>query len=139
YKPVWFLALLRCIDERGLASVQAVNREFHRFYQERAARGEIVERRTAKTAQPEDLAPADVQQVINQGPFDRFSRLDFVGYARDRAFYEVNRSVWTRLRDPKNRARAEDLCRVAINTYYEALQAGKPRGSTRKTSQRSST
>jgi superfamily II DNA or RNA helicase len=121
YKPVWFLALLQCADERGQASVQEVNREFHRFYLERAARGEPVERPTAKMASPEELTPTDVQQVVNQGPFNRFSRLDFVGYAADRAFYKVSPAVWRRLREPAERERAEALCREGIRKYYESL------------------
>src|SRR5262249_2358761 len=127
YKPVWFLALLRCADVSGRASVHEVNREFHQFYLARASGGEMVERPTAKMARPAELTQAEVQQVINQSPFHRFARLDFVGYARDRAFYEVNRSVWTQLRKPENRARAEELCRAGISTYYEALQERRPR------------
>src|SRR5205085_2214243 len=75
YKPVWFLALLGCIDEKGAAEVNAVNREFHRFYIERAQCGATVERDAARMAGPGTLTPAEVQAVINQGPFNRFSRL----------------------------------------------------------------
>jgi hypothetical protein len=121
YKPVWFLALLGCADERGRASVQAVNCEFHRFYLGRATRGEAVERRTAKMASPEGLTPTDVQQVINQGPFNRFARLDFVGYAADRAYYAVSPAVWKQLREPAERERVEELCRDGIRKYYDSL------------------
>src|SRR5205823_8940864 len=55
YKPVWFMALLQCADERGQAGVEAVNRAFHQFYLERARRGEIVERPAARMSSPEGL------------------------------------------------------------------------------------
>jgi helicase-like protein len=122
YKPVWFQALLQCADERGRARVETVNHEFHRFYRERAERGEVIETDKATMASPQALTPAEVQQVINQGPFHRFSRLGFVDYARDRASYAIDRAVWARLREPVERARVEDLCRAGIGRYYEVLQ-----------------
>jgi superfamily II DNA or RNA helicase len=127
YKPVWFLALLTAVDERGRASVTAVTEEFHRFYLAREQRGELVERQPARMAAPGSLTRGQVQQVVNQGPFDRFARLDFVGYARDRASYQINPSVWSRLREPANRAAAEEICRQAAHAYFEALsKPGRP-------------
>jgi hypothetical protein len=90
YKPVWFRAVLEHADDRGRAFVAAVNTAFHAFYLDRLANGHIVERPTSKMSAPQGLTFAEVQHVINQGPFDRFSRMDFVTYARDRAFCEIN-------------------------------------------------
>ncbi len=121
YKPVWLLALLECVDAQGRAPVAEVNRRFHWFYLDGAACGEPVESRSAKMARPEGLTPAEVRQVINQGPFDRFARLDFVGYARDRAYYQVHPAVWRGLRTPDGRAEAESLCRDGMKEYYASL------------------
>jgi superfamily II DNA or RNA helicase len=124
YKPVWFLALLTCVNDRGQAKVDEVSRRFHEFYLEREAHGKVVERSASKMAEPAAISLSEVQRVINQGPFDRFSRLDFVGYARDRAFYEVSPAVWARLREPQQRAHAEELCETAIREYFEAHDKG---------------
>ena len=70
---------------------------------------------------PIDLTASEVQQVINQGPFNRFSRLDFVDYARDRAFYEINRHVWERLRDPIEQANVRRNCEAAIAGYFRTI------------------
>jgi superfamily II DNA or RNA helicase len=134
YKPVWFRAFLQCADEGGRARVEAVNREFHRFYRERAERGEVVETGKATMASPQRLTAAEVQQVINQGPFHRFSRMGYVDYARDRAFYEIDRAVWAHLREPTERARVEELCRVGIERYYELLERRLAENDTRENS-----
>ncbi|MDE2125239.1 MAG: DEAD/DEAH box helicase family protein [Armatimonadetes bacterium] len=122
YKPVWFLALLECVDDHGRARVSDVADRFHRFYLTRLACGLEAERGMSRLREPAGLTRSEVQQVINVGPFNRFSRMDFVGYARDRAFYEVNCTVWARLRDRDEREACEERCRAAIEQYFATLK-----------------
>lgn len=119
YKPVWFLSLLAHVDENGKALASKVTDTFWQFYKDRLASGLVVERTTSLLSAPNSLTISDVQQTINRGPFSRFSRLDYTGYARDRAYYQVQKAVWERLQHSQQRAIIDELCRKSINTYYK--------------------
>lgn len=69
------------------------------------------------------MTPAIIQQVINQGPLNRFARLDFVTYARDRAYYEIPPKVWKRLCEPDAMAEALRLCEVGVRRYFGEVAA----------------
>ncbi len=122
YKPVWLRVLLRNADARGRARVAAVNTAFQKFYVERETAGLNPERGAAKMASPSLLQPSEVQHVINQGPFDRFARLDFVQYSRDRAFYELSPHVWKRLKKEERCAEVLGYCDKAITDYFAKLK-----------------
>lgn len=80
---------------------------------------QIVEQPDAAMASPGAVDIGDVREVINRGPFGRFSRLDYVGYARDTAFYQVHKALWRRLVEPDVRAHVEALCRASLKRYYQ--------------------
>jgi hypothetical protein len=122
YKPVWFRTLLEHVDERGRAPVNEVADGFHQFYLDREVAGRTIERPNSKMSRPAELTRSEVQQVINQGPFDRFSRLDFVSYARDRAYYEINQHVWKRLRELPERVNVRRLCEEAQAAYFQGIK-----------------
>ena len=119
YKPVWFLSLLAHVDDNGRASVAAVTNTFWQFYKDRLADGEIAEDGTSKLSAPDALPLSDVQQIISRGPFSRFSRLEYVGYGHDKAFYKIHQAVWQKLREPDQRTAAETACRNSLTAYYE--------------------
>jgi superfamily II DNA or RNA helicase len=119
YKPVWFLALLAHVDDNGKASVSSVTNAFWQFYKDRAASGLTVEHPTSLLSAPDSLTSSEVQQTINRGPFSRFSRLDYIDYARDKAFYQLHKAIWGRLQDQAQRTNAEELCRTRIEAYYK--------------------
>ncbi|MCX6361207.1 MAG: DEAD/DEAH box helicase family protein [Armatimonadetes bacterium] len=118
YKPVWFDALLRLADEHGRAKIADVAAEFHRFYLARDGAGLLAERGARVLCNPAGLSPARVQTAINQGPLNRFERLGFVRYARDRAYYEIPPTVWKRLHEPAAKAEALRLCEEGVRRYF---------------------
>ena len=95
-----------------------VTTAFRQFYIDRAQSGLPAERPISKLSEPRGVSLTVTQQIINQGPFDRFSRLDFAGYARDKAFYEINRHVWKQLRQPAEIEKVKLLYEQAIANYY---------------------
>ncbi len=123
YKPVWFRAVLQHADTHGRALISEVNASFRHFYLDRARAGLVTEKSNSKSKllMPEEVSATDAQHIINQGPFHRFSRLGFVGYARDRAYYEIHRNVWKRLSDPLESEKSRNLCDQAIAVYFRDL------------------
>ena len=119
YKPVWLLAFLQCADATGKAPVADVTRAFHDFYHARALAGEIVEHPSSRLSHPDACTLGDVQEIVNRGPFHRFSKLDYVTYAHDTAFYRMNKNLWERVTRPDTRQRVEVLCRHSLANYYQ--------------------
>ncbi len=121
YKPVWLLAFLQCADASGKASAADVTRSFHDFYRDRARTGEVAEHSSSRLSRPDNCALTDVQQIINRGPFHRFSKMDFVAYAHDAAFYRMNKHLWNKVTQPGMRERIELLCRHSLADYYQRI------------------
>ncbi len=119
YKPIWLLSVLRCADEQGRASVADVTTAFWNFYRERYQAGQAAERDSSQLSQPDTCSFAAVQQIINRGPYFRFSHLDYIVYANDKAYYRINKDVWNELSQPAERQRIEAFCLQAIASYYQ--------------------
>ncbi len=119
YKPVWLLSVLKCVDEQGRASVADVTAAFWNFYRERKQAGQAAERDSSQLSQPDACSLAAVQQTINRGPYFRFSHLDYIAYANDKAYYRINKDVWSELSQPAERQRIEAFCLQAIASYYQ--------------------
>ncbi len=118
YKPVWFLALLASCDENGRARVAAVTDRFWLFYQERTNAGLVAESPDSPLSKPDECTEAEVNTVINRGPLYRFSRLNYVAYNRDTAYFQIAKPIWKQLSNPEARAQAESLCQRSIAAYY---------------------
>ncbi len=118
YKPVFLRALLQNADENGRARVLDVAAVFRQFYVERLANGEAAEIRNSPMLKPAEVSDADLQSLINKQPFGRFDWRDYVGYARDRAFYQINKNIWRELQKSGAREKVETLARKSIKNYY---------------------
>ena len=127
YKPVWLLSVLKCANEQGRASVAEVTTAFLDFYRARQQAGQVAERSSSLLSTPDTCSLAAVQQTINRGPYFRFSHLDYVAYANDKAYYRINKEVWSELSRPEERQRIENFCLQSIDTYYQrqTLDANK--------------
>ena len=120
YKPVWFHALLDHTDEHGKAPVIDVTEAFHNYYLSRQAKGLPPERPPSLLARPDQCSDSEVRHIIGAGPFYRFSRLDYVSYAPDRAFYQIPRAIWKHLTNPAERVRVEALCEQGASNYFRS-------------------
>lgn len=119
YKPIFLLALLQHTDENGRARVADVAASFHGFYLERTAKGETAEFASSILATPVEVSISATQDIINRQPFNRFSRLEYLDYAKDRAFYQINKAIWRELRHEATRAQVEQLAQESLKNYYK--------------------
>ena len=118
YKPVWFLSLLQHADSDGKAPAAQVTRSFLDFYRQRWLTGEIAEAANSPLSTPDTCTLNDAQQVINRGPFKAFSELMYIGYAQDRAYYQIHKRIWAQLQNTDVRRQTEKTCRRSLERYY---------------------
>jgi hypothetical protein len=96
-----------------------VTERFRQHYLDRAASGKVAERPGSALQNPEECSLDDVRGIVTRGPFFRFSRLGYVNYARDRAYYQIARPIWNTLSsDETARQQIETLCEKSIRSYY---------------------
>lgn len=121
YKPVFLLALLDTVDDKGRAPVANVASKFREFYQARCDAAQVVERPGAAMASLGEMDEAAVQRIMLRMPFEKFERRGFLRYARDVAFIEFAPALWRRLRTndmEKLRRQSEQ----SLASYYEGLE-----------------
>ena len=119
YKPVWLSALLNCVNEQGKALVTEVTAVFWNFYRQRQEAGQVAERSNSALSQPDSCSLSSIQQIINRGPFFRFGLFDYVTYANDKAYYQIDKNIWKKLAEPAERQHVESLCQQSIVSYYQ--------------------
>ncbi|HQU45394.1 MAG TPA: hypothetical protein PK867_21440, partial [Pirellulales bacterium] len=120
YKPVFLLALLDSVDDKGRASIAVVASKFRAFYQARRAATIIIERPGAAMAAIGEMDDAAVQRVMLRMPFEKFERRGFLRYARDVAFIEFVPALWRRLAI-EELANLRRQCEQSIASYYAAV------------------
>jgi hypothetical protein len=123
YKPVMVLAILDALNERGRARLSEVIANFKRFYLDRQARGEVVERESARMAHVDQLDDSSVRQVMLEMPFEKFERRRFLEYdPRDFAFLRVTPILWRQIK-PSDLDELRAICQQSITSYYERLES----------------
>lgn len=119
YKPVFLLALLKHVDENGATRVSDVVEEFQSFYRERQAQNKIVEFAPSPLLSLDTLSLSELQTLVNRFPFNRFNRLDYLVYAKDKAFYQFNKAIWRELRKEETRRQIESVALSSLENYYQ--------------------
>ena len=117
YKPVLLLSLLDTVDDAGGVPVEILMEAFRAFYRRRKDDGKIVERDNIRMARVHELSDANIQQLMLQTPFRKFSQRGYLDYGKDVSQVRFVRKLWRRL----NTGDKERLRRIAqenIEKYY---------------------
>ena len=122
YKPVLLLCLLDTADEDGAVPIANLTLAFRDFYRDRLARGLPVERPKARMARVADLSEAEIQALILDMPFRKFSQRGFVDYGRDVSRVRFAPALWSRL-TAEDRGRLRETAVAAVGRYYAASSA----------------
>jgi superfamily II DNA or RNA helicase len=120
YKPVLMLAFLDCATNKGRANVAELTSRFKHFYLGRHEAGRVVERGNMRMARVAELSDSDVQSVIVSMPLKKFRQRHYLEYARDVAWLQFNRALWTQL-DDSDLEKIRQLCRQNLQRYYARL------------------
>jgi hypothetical protein len=117
YKPVLLLCLLNTVDEDGSVPIATLTLAFRDFYLDRLARGLPAEKPAARMSRVADLTESEIQRLILEMPFRKFSQRGFLEYGRDVSRVRFAPSLWTRLA-PEDPQVLQSSALAAIERYF---------------------
>jgi superfamily II DNA or RNA helicase len=124
YKPVLLRCLLDTVDQHGAVPIATLTFSFRDFYLDRVARGLPAEKPRARMARDPELTEAEIQRLILEMPFRKFSQRGFLDYGRDVSRVRFASALWRRMTD-EDRRRLSETSEQAIERYYAAVEPTK--------------
>lgn len=116
YKPVFILAFLDHMDERGQARIENVVQEFASFYEHRLEQGKTAEKRPCIFTKG-GYTDKDVERLILSMPFKRFEDMNFMHHARHLGIIQLEKAIFRRL-ESADIERIRECCRAALRQYF---------------------
>lgn len=121
YKPVFILAFLDHMDERGQARIEDVVQEFASFYEHRLEQGKTAEKRPCIFTKG-GYTDKDVERLILSMPFKRFEDMNFMHHARHLGVIQLEKAIFRRL-ESADIKRIRECCWAALRQYFsESIQ-----------------
>jgi hypothetical protein len=125
YKPVLLRCLLETVDDRGSAPINRLTLAFRDFYRQRQAEGLPVEKPGARMARVNELSEMEIQRLILEMPFRKFTQRGFLRYDKDASRVRIAPGLWQRIEDPAMLGQIRALADAAIAAYYRRIIAEK--------------
>lgn len=116
YKPVFILAFLDHMDERGQARIEDVVQEFASFYEHRLEQAKTAEKRPCIFTKG-GYTDKDVERLILSMPFKRFEDMNFMHHARHLGIIQLEKAIFRRL-ESTDIERIRECCRAALRQYF---------------------
>ena len=116
YKPVFILAFLDHMDEKGQARLEDVVQEFASFYEHRIERGLPAEKKPCIFTKG-DYTDKDVERLILSMPFKRFEDMNFIHHAKHLGTIQFEKAIMRRL-DDTDIANIRHKCRESLKKYF---------------------
>lgn len=116
YKPVFILAFLDHMDERGQARIEDVTQEFTSFYEHRLEQGKAAEKRPCIFTKG-GYTDKDVERLILSMPFKRFEDMNFMHHARHLGIIQLEKAIFRRLESVDIES-IRECCRAALRQYF---------------------
>ena len=123
YKPVFILAFLDHMDERGQARIEDVVQEFASFYERRLEQGKAAEKRPCIFTIG-GYTDKDVERLILSMPFKPFEDMNFMHHARHLGIIQMERAIFRRL-ESADIERIRVCCWAALRQYFGEQDAVK--------------
>lgn len=121
YKPVFILAFLDHMDERGQARIEDVVQEFASFYERRIEQGKAAEKRPCIFTKG-GYTNKDVERLILSMPFKRFEDMNFMHHARHLGIIQLEKAIFRRL-EVADIESIRECCRAALRQYFREQDA----------------
>ena len=118
YKPVFMIAFIDTMDQRGRAKISSIVTRFRAFYQQRSNAGKIIDRATLRIAKLEELSDDELTQIIISMPFRKFAQKHFLQHDKDLARLRVHPDLW-RQTGKSDWQRIGERCHQALENYYQ--------------------
>lgn len=116
YKPVFILAFLDHMDERGQARIEDVVQEFASFYEHRIEQGKAAEKRPCIFTKG-GYTDKDVERLILSMPFKRFEDMNFMHHARHLGIIQMEKAIFRRLESTDIKS-IRACCRATLRQYF---------------------
>ena len=116
YKPVFILAFLDHMDERGQARIEDVVQEFASFYEHRIEQGKAAEKRPCIFTKG-GYTDKDVERLILSMPFKRFEDMNFMHHARHLGIIQMEKAIFRRLESTDIES-IRACCRATLRQYF---------------------
>ena len=123
YKPVFLKAFLDNMDGSGCARLEDVARDFAAFYEDRRARGLVVEKKPCIFTRG-GYTPHDVEQLILRMPFRRFEDMHAMHHAKQLGTLRFYQQLMKQLTD-EDMESIRACCEAAIRRYYHESSGKK--------------
>ena len=117
YKPVLLKAILQNADKQGRVKIDNLVAYFKAFYEDRRARGEVVEKQNSIFAKG-NYTDKEAARNILSNPFKRFEDMNMMRHTKTIGIIEVEPTVWKRLTE-EDKQRILKVCDLKLEQYYK--------------------
>lgn len=117
YKPVLLKAILQNADKQGRVKIDDLVAYFRAFYEDRRARGEVVEKHNSIFAKG-NYTDKEAARNILSNPFKRFEDMNMMRHTKTIGIIEVEPTVWKRLTD-EDKKHILQVCDLKLEQYYK--------------------
>lgn len=117
YKPVLLKAILQNADKQGRVKIDDIVTYFRAFYEDRRARGEVVEKHNSIFAKG-NYTDKEVVRNILSNPFKRFEDMNMMRHTKTIGIIEVEPTVWKRLAE-EDKKHILQVCDLRLKQYYK--------------------
>lgn len=117
YKPVFLLAFLSCMNEKGEALLSNVSEIFASYYEERVNSGLPAEKKNCIFTKGGYTAK-DVEKLILSMPFKRFEGMGYMRHSKYLGTIQIDKSImkdWT----DADAAALQKCCSDALERYWK--------------------
>ena len=117
YKPVLLKAILQNADKQGRVKIDDIVTYFRAFYEDRRARGEVVEKHNSIFAKGNYTDKEAVRNILSN-PFKRFEDMNMMRHTKTIGIIEVEPTVWKRLAE-EDKKHILQVCDLRLKQYYK--------------------
>ncbi len=117
YKPILLKAILQNADKQGRVKIDDIVTYFRAFYEDRRARGEVVEKHNSIFAKG-NYTDKEAARNILSNPFKRFEDMNMMRHTKTIGIIEVEPTVWKRLAE-EDKKHILKVCDLKLEQYYK--------------------
>ena len=117
YKPVLLKAILQNADKQGRVKIDDIVTYFRAFYEDRRARGEVVEKQNSIFAKGNYMDKEAARNILSN-PFKRFEDMNMMRHTKTIGIVEVEPTVWKRLTE-EDKKHILKVCDLKLEQYYK--------------------
>ena len=117
YKPVLLKAILQNADKQGRVKIDDIVTYFRAFYEDRRARGEVIEKHNSIFAKG-NYTDKEAARNILSNPFKRFEDMNMMRHTKTIGIIEVEPTVWKRLTEEEQQHILK-VCDLKLEQYYK--------------------